>query len=241
MSQESGKQTAYNRKFNVMLRVMAAPDGGEWTGTKMQRATGGEVQTSYFSSLRDGHISIPRADKLDAISKAMGFPPHLWFKSVDWWEDLYDRWSRGEHLEEALDKEHGEASEGDHLAALLDGLFEARRREDGEPMTDAEAAAQSGGALSAEDVRALREGTMQDPSWTQILALCDIFEVDPSYWSRRRIAWRPSPGLARTAEDQESYVIFQNSLKLSEHDRGMLRTLSDHLRREQRKRERGKD
>lgn len=240
MSEEAKKQTAYNRKFNIMLKVMAAPDGGEWTGTKMQRATGGEVQTSYFSSLRDGHISIPRADKLDAISRAMDFPPHLWFKSVDWWENLYSRWSRGERLEEALETEQDGASEGEDLAALLNRLFEDGQREDGEAMTNAEVAARSGGALSSEDVQALRDGTMDDPSWTQILALCDIFGVDPSYWSQRRIAWRPSPSLARTAEDQESYVIFQNSLKLSEHDRGMLRTLSDHLWREQRKREREK-
>lgn len=240
MSEETEKQTAYNRKFNIMLKVMSAPDGEEWTGTKMQRATGGEVRTPYFSSLRDGHISMPRADKLDAISRAMDFPPQLWFKSVDWWEDLYARWSRGEHLERTLHTE-GEASEGEHLAALLNRLLEDRQRKEGRPVTDAEIAESSGGTLSAEDVRALRDGEMDGPSWTQILALCDIFGVDPSYWSRRRIAWRPSPSLTRTAEDHESYVIFQNSLKLSDHDRGMLKTLSDHLRREQTKREHGED
>jgi hypothetical protein len=34
------------------------------------------------------------------------------------------------------------------------------------------------------------------------------------------------------AEDRDSYVTFRNSLKLSRRDRGLLRTLSEQLRRE---------
>lgn len=232
---DKARQSDYNRKFNIMLKIMVAPDGGAWTGTKMLHATGGKMQTSYYSSFRDGHISIPKADKLEVISSAMGFAPHLWFKSVQWWEALYERWEKGEHIESVLRGEE-DSSEGEHVAALVRDLLETIPSDlTGETMTSAEVAERSRGAMSEEDVEALLEGE-RDPSWPEILALCDVFGVDPSYFSRRRLPWRPSPNLVKAAEDNESYVIFQNSLQLSHHDRGMLKILSEHLRREQKKR-----
>lgn len=229
------KKSSYTSKFNIMLKVFAAPDGGEWTGTKMERATGGKVITSYFSSLRDGYIGIPRVDKIETISEAMGFPPQLWFKDVGWWEAVYEKWANGEEVEAALSGRE-EKPDRSYLSTLLNRLFELKiNDETGEPFTSEEVSLLSGGVLSEEEVEALREGGLTDPTWAQILALCDVFEVDPSYWSEHRIPWRPSPAVMKAAENQESYLIFQNSLRLSGRDRSMLRVLSEHLRREQRK------
>ena len=79
----------------------------------------------------------------------------------------------------------------------------------------------------------MREGNLADPTWAQILALCEAFEVDASYWSEKEVPWRPSPAVLRAAEDPDSYVTFQNSLKLSKNNKSMLRALSEHLKREQ--------
>lgn len=235
MNERPKKKIPYTSKFNIMLKVFAAPDGGEWTGTKMERATGGKVITSYFSSLRDGHIGIPRVDKIEAISEAMGFPPQLWFKDIGWWEELYEKWERGEEVGSALRRQEEKSDRG-YLSTLLNRLFELKTNDEtGKPFTNREVSLSSGGVLSEEEVEALREGRLVDPTWAQILALCDVFEVDPSYWSERRIPWRPSPAVMRAVEDQESYLIFQNSLRLSGRNRSMLRVLSEHLKREQRK------
>jgi hypothetical protein len=235
MSERQKKQSPYTRKFNIMLKVISGPDGGEWTGTKMERATGGKLLTSYFSSLRDGHIAIPRADKIEAIANAMGFPPQLWFKDVEWWEQVYERWEKGEDVGPSLAGDEEEI-DGRNLSTLLNRLFELKINDKtGRPFTNEEVSQLSKGTLSVEEVEALREGRLTNPTWAQILALCDVFEVDPSYWSKRRISWRPSPAVMQALEHQESFLIFQNSLRLSPRDRSMLRILSDQMRREGRK------
>ncbi len=45
--------------------------------------TGGVVTRSYVTSLRKGRIENPGFEKLNAIAKAMGFPPELWFEEVE--------------------------------------------------------------------------------------------------------------------------------------------------------------
>jgi len=215
-----------------MLRAIEHPDGGPWTGTRLARATDGEVSPSYFTALRDGAIDVPRADKLEAIARAMGFSPALWFRDLAWWEAAAER--RGGAEPEAGDG----ASEafscgGEPLAALLKRLFELRRNEEtGEPFTNREIAHLSGGAVSEEDLRDMRSGRLENPTWRQVLAVCDAFGVSPSYFAGPELAWVPPPGMLDEAEDRDSYVTFRNSLKLSRRDRGLLRTLSEQLRRE---------
>ncbi len=58
------------------------PDGSEWGGLDLERATGGAVTRSYVSNLRKGRIDNPGLAKLEAIARAMGFPPQLWFGEV---------------------------------------------------------------------------------------------------------------------------------------------------------------
>lgn len=234
------RRSVYAEKFRIMLRLIPAPDGGEWSGTKMERATGGRVSTSYFSTLRDGHVETPRADKIEAVAEAMGFPPGLWFEDLRWWRELEETWERGGGVEAALGgASEGASGAGGRLARLLERLMETRvDPETGEPFTAERIAALSGGVLTVEDVEAILAGRLTDPTWAQVLALCDVFEVDPVYWSGRAVpSWRPSPALMEAARGAESYRIFQNSLKLSDKDRGMLKMLAEHLRREQREEE----
>jgi hypothetical protein len=232
-------QGGFTRKFVIMLRVFAAPDGGKWTGTKMERATEGRVITSYFSSLRDGHIGIPRADKLESIAFAMGFPVQLWFRDLEWWEEVLSQWESGAGAEASL-SDDGSAGSAGALGPLLNGLLEVKASEKtGLPYTDGELSRKTGGAVSEKEIADIRSGAIQDPTWKQVLALSGALEVEPSYWTGGSLPWRPSPALMRAVEDQESYVIFQNSLGLSDQDRTMLRLLSEHLKRGQRSQEPG--
>lgn len=224
----------YSRKFRIMLKVLGAPDGGEWTGTKMERATGGEVLASYFTSLRDGHIEIPRADKIDTLARVMGFPTQLWFKDLSWWEALEERWARGENIEPAL-KSSGRGN-GSRIASLLNQLIEREAEgRGGSTPTDQELARRSQGSLSEDEVRGLREASIKHPTWAQVLALSDVFGVESSYWTGEEIPWRPSPALLRLTGDEEAYTVFENSLQLSSKSKSMLRILSEELRRQERR------
>jgi hypothetical protein len=217
-----------------MLEMIAHPDGGRWTGAKMVKATDGRVTSSYFTSLRDGAVDVPRADKLEAIAEAMGFPTGLWFKDIEWWRTIYSRWLEGDT--EALSLAHPDSSSERtaKLAQLVNRLFSVRiNPETGALFTSTEVVERSGGALTIREIDRLRSGNLADPTWGQILALCEVFEVPTAFFSGWEVAWFPSPALLDAAKDRESYVTFTNSRKLSDRDRTLLHTISEHLRREQ--------
>lgn len=217
-----------------MLEVIGHPDGGTWSGSKMERATGGRVGPSYFTSLRDRHIEIPRADKIEAIAGVMGFPPELWFKDLSWWRAVHEQWERGESVHEKLRGDRESVDDG-RVGKLLERLFEVKTNEEtGESFTSAEVARLSEGVLSEDQVAALRDGRLKEPTWRQILAVCDVFGVGPSYFAQEPgLSWVPSRGVLDALDDQESYTTFQNSLKLSKDKRSLLKSLSEYLRREQ--------
>ena len=66
-------------RFARLLNLYRRPDGSEWGGRDLERATGGTVKRAYVSLLKRGRIEHPGLDKLAAIADAMGFPPGLWF------------------------------------------------------------------------------------------------------------------------------------------------------------------
>lgn len=68
-----------SERFARLLALYRKPDGSEWGGQDLERATGGAVGRSYVTNLRKGRIGSPGLDKLEALAQAMGFPPELWF------------------------------------------------------------------------------------------------------------------------------------------------------------------
>lgn len=228
----------YSEKFKIMLKMIAHPDGGPWTGTKMSRATDGRVTSSYFGSLRDGHVDIPRADKIEAIAQAIGFPTQLWFKDIRWWRDLYSRWLHGDEAGLQLVYKEVQAEGGSHgaerLSELVNRLFAVRVNPDtGTTFTNEEVAERSGGVLTVRQIQDLRSGSEKDPTWGQILSLCEVFEVPPTYFSGAEVSWLPSPAMLDAADDHHSYTTFTNSRRLSNQNRSLLQSISEHLRRQQ--------
>ncbi len=68
-----------SERFRRMLALYRKPDGSEWGGQDLEDAPGRAVTRSYVSNLKNGRIENPGLAKLEAIAKAMGFPPELWF------------------------------------------------------------------------------------------------------------------------------------------------------------------
>ncbi|WP_047865441.1 hypothetical protein [Rubrobacter aplysinae] len=237
MGEDQKQLGTYSRKFRVMLDIIPHPEGGYWTGTKMKQATGRVVGSSYFVSLRDGAIDIPRADKVEAIAVAMGFPTELWFKDLSWWEDLHRQWESGRPINNELRGSVGNSDRDKRMAVLVNKLFERRLNTDtGQAFTNQEVAARSQRVLSLEDVLALRSGDLADPTWEQLLALSEIFGVGFSYFNGSDTAWIPgAPRPLESEDDQDSYVTFNNSVGLDKESRGLLRGLSDYLKQQKKR------
>lgn len=226
--------SVYGLKFRLMLQLIPHPDGGYWTGTKMRDATNNVVGPSYFTNLRTGIIDIPRADKIEAIAHAMDFPVELWFKDLSWWESLHARWQNGEFIGAELQPRSGTTDNQTRMTTLVNQLFEDRpNKQTGEPFTEEEVAQRSGGDLSVSDVAALRSGELTDPTWVQLLALSNVFGVGLSYFSGSDAPLLPS-GLdaLQVNDDYESYITFRNSVGMDKQQRSLLRSMSEHLRRQ---------
>jgi transcriptional regulator with XRE-family HTH domain len=73
------RQVHVSERFRRLLSLYRRPDGSEWGGQDLERATSGAVTRSYVSNLKNGRIENPGLAKLEAIAGAMGFPPALWF------------------------------------------------------------------------------------------------------------------------------------------------------------------
>ena len=73
------RQHHVSERFARLLALYRKPDGSEWGGQDLERTTGRAVKRSYVANLKNGRIENPGLAKLEAITKAMGFPPALWF------------------------------------------------------------------------------------------------------------------------------------------------------------------
>jgi transcriptional regulator with XRE-family HTH domain len=152
------------QKFEHLLELYRRPDGSRWSGQEIDEATDGIVTRSYVTNLRKGRIENPGLEKMRTMGKVMGFPPEMWFA-----DDF------------ALNKSVTPAT-GSRVAARLEYLFDAiRNPAPGEPYTNAEVARMTLGDLSAEEVEGIRTGVIGNPTAGQVVALADVFGVDPSY------------------------------------------------------------
>ena len=79
-----------SERFRRILSLYRKPDGLEWGGQDLERATGGAVTRSYVSNLKKGRIESPGLDKMEALARAMGFPPELWFGPTSDGEGVLD-------------------------------------------------------------------------------------------------------------------------------------------------------
>ena len=200
-------------KFERLLDIYRRPDGGRWGGQDLEDATGGLVTRSYVSTLKKGNIGSPGLDKLRAISKAMGFPPELWF------EDLVRTTPQP-------------MMEGENVATVaerLEHLFETITKEKrGRRYTSAEAAKLSLGGITEEEIDGIRSGAIEHPTLDQVLALSEAFAVDPSYFTRRV---QRQDGTPASLAQEESTTIVRKTLALSGEDRKVVLNLLDHLGR----------
>lgn len=139
-------------KFEHLLQIYRRPDGRQWGGAELAKATGGVVTRSYVTNLRKGRIESPGYKKLAAIARAMGFPPEVWFE-----EDL------GSSREGAARVHAG------GIAGKVEHLFETiRHPKTGEPYMSAEVARMSAGVITEEDVEGIRSGRIVDPLVSQV-------------------------------------------------------------------------
>lgn len=151
------------QKFEWFLDTHRRPDGQRWSGADLAKATGGVVPRSYVTNLRKGRIENPGYEKLRAIAKAMGFPPALWFEE-----------GNGARIAPA------EGSRG--LAGRVEHLFGAiKNPATSEPYSNADVARMSAGDLTEGDVEGIRTGSVSNPPLDHVLALADVFGVQPSY------------------------------------------------------------
>lgn len=218
------------RKFEGILRANPRPDGRIWRGVDFDRATNGYINGSYVTALRKGRIEEPGLNKLRRISEVMGFPFQSWFESLD----AEPRSSAGATADIGR-------PEGDSISVRLDYLFDAIPNDKtGEPFTEEDVARLSLGRLSEGDVRGMRSGAMTNPSREMLLALCDVFDVDLSYWDERADqAELLDPHTLRALRDKESLAILHKSYGLPEEDKSLIMTVLDELARRRGRDDRG--
>lgn len=207
------------RKFANFLERYRRPDGGRWRGVDLDRATNGYVNGSYVTALSKGRIEEPGLNKLLRISEAMGFPFQEWF------EPAGDESRPG--------PEQIGRPDDDSIAARLNYLFDAIPNDKtNAPFTEEEVAKYTFGRLSEKDVRRLRTGELKDPSREALLALCDVFDIDFSYWDERADQLQLlSPDTLRALRDKESLAILHKSHALPEEDKSLIMTVLTELER----------
>ena len=151
----------------------------------------------------------PDARTHAGIAKAVGFPPELWFE-----ENLPTG------LDARIEPEQGHTGIAEKMAYLTEMLGQEAASKS---YTDADIARLSFGSLSEEDVRAMREGRLTDPSVEQVMALADVFGVDPSYFLSRA---KSPPLLDREAmqifRDETVSAIAHKSLHLPGREKEMI-------------------
>lgn len=207
----------YAERFKELLQTYPHPEGHQWRGIDLEHATKGFVNGSYVTALKKGRIHRPGLDKLQAIADTMDFPFEMWL------EGPKDRRHRIAELESQTVPQH--------FAERLNYLFETIKKEpEGTTLEDREVADLSHGRLSVAEVGWMRSGEIEDPTRTQLLALCDVFDVDFSYWDDHRGA-QPlmDPQIIEALKDEESYAILHKSFSLPEADKNLIMVLMEEL------------
>ena len=208
----------FDERFKRLLKRYRKPDGSEWTPAEIRDVTNGFVNLSYISNLQAGRIRKPGLDKLKAMAEAIGFPWQLWLEDPDDWEQLAEK----------------QAGDRRSMADLLNHLFAVVENfRTGRSYTTKEVAQLSGGKLTQKQVENMRRGELENPTLEQVLALSDVFGVDPGYWfSSPADAARIDRKTLEALRDVDAQLILKKSLGVSEKDRSMILLLIERLQQE---------
>jgi transcriptional regulator with XRE-family HTH domain len=106
----------------------------------------------------------------------------------------------------------------------LNRLFEVVKNErTGEPYTNSDIARMSLGDLSEEEVERIRNGTISNPSAAQVIALADVFGVQPSYFldQGKKLPLIDAEAI-EILRDKTVRAIAHKSLQLPDRDRQMI-------------------
>lgn len=232
-------QTDYAEKFELLLELFPHPkrrsdedtESRKWRMIELQRATNGRLKSSALSALRHGKTAKPGMEFLDLIAQTMRFPFELWLTEPRQWDRILR--DRPGDLPLPHSSGPGPHREDVPVADLLEQLISSiTNRRTGKPFTNAEIADRSSGRLTEEDVRAMRSEELENPTREQLLALCDVFDVDFSYWS----SGTQMPTLSqediealRTARNSESRLLMRKSLGLEKEQIDVLIMMATEL------------
>lgn len=196
-------------KFQLMIERFPRADGEPWSGAEMQRATDGQVTSSYFSGLRKGKWKQPGIRHLSLIADVMGFPFELWRLDPEYWEEEIRRHSKYNDARNNYQREPGEEAErdpfvaafrlyeedismsstatlpnGEDLANLLNILFDSKTDpRTGQPYTINRVSRLSRGRVEPEEIARMRAGGQTEkPAEIKLIALSQVFGIPMSYW-----------------------------------------------------------
>jgi transcriptional regulator with XRE-family HTH domain len=207
--------------FHRLLDAYPHPEGGSWTGSRMEEATAGFVNASYFSNLLNDRIKQPGLDKLKAIAETMGFPAQLWLEDPDRWGH-----QRGSEPLTFVPKDAA-------FKDLLNDLYASVPNErTGEALTNAEVAKRAAGRVTEDELEKMRSGELENPTLQHLLAVSRAFDVDPAYWFRRGED-RPlvDHEVVEALREEENRLILHRSLALSKDQKDMLLVLMEQLQK----------
>lgn len=210
----------YAELFRKLLEAYPLEDGTQWSGPRMEQATGGVVNSAYFSNLLNGRINQPGLDKLKAIAEAMGFPAQLWLEDPDTWGVSSS--------EESIRFTSTSVS----FSELLKNLFESVPNEStGTSFTVAEMAERSGQKVTETELQQMLSGELETPSLETVLAISEAFGMDFSYWFRRNNGTPlVDDDIIEALQNEESRLILARSSELSKDQKDMLLVLMEQLR-----------
>lgn len=165
-------------KLELLLEVFRRADGERWALREIETATGQQASASYFSSIRARRIKRVGPRQREATARVMGFPSELWDAEPERWPEILEKKRRA--------AEGGQAPAAP-LAELIEDLFRYGRHPlTRAPFTERSVAELSGGELTEEEVREMRQGSLKDPPEEKLFTLSDVFRVPASYWYRPR-------------------------------------------------------
>lgn len=216
----ASKGQKYAEKFKALLEEYPNPETGkQWRTVDFERGTNGYLTRSYIASLASGRINHPGVDRLQKISELMGFPFELWLTDQRNWE-----------RSRAVLSHESQVSDETDIAMLLNKLIEVVEEENDSSYTDQKVSYLSKGTLSEDLVKALRDGTCDNPSYKTLLALSEAFDVDPAYWfssgeNDARLDYQSLEAL----REEKNYLILQKTAALTEERKNFVLTMLDNL------------